>query len=120
MPKRCIIYSAVASQDLQLQYCAACQSAFYCSRAYQTRDWKKQHWQICKLLNVRHGNTQVRTGGHTRLSIASKELFEVGQARILDRDMKRFFKLFQESTFEGSQVAARKMKKIAKGQGKYN
>jgi hypothetical protein len=62
---------------------------------------------------------QARTGGHTRLSIASKELFELGQ-RTLDEDMKRFFRLFQESTFEGSQAAARKMKKIAKGQGKHN
>jgi hypothetical protein len=34
--------------------------------------------------------------------------------------MKRFFKLFEESTFEGSRAAARKMKKIAKRQTKHN
>jgi hypothetical protein len=38
----------------------------------------------------------------------------------LDEDMKRFFNLFQESTFEGSRAAARKMKKIAKRQTKHN
>jgi hemerythrin len=115
MPKCCIICGAEASQDLQLQYCAQCQSALYCSRTCQRRDWNKQHQQICKLLNVGHEDMQVRTDDHTHLSIASKKAFEVGE-RIPDEDMKRFFNLFQESTFEGSQTAARKMKKIAEGQ----
>ena len=112
MPMTCINCKAVASPDHRLQYCAGCQSALYCSRACQKEDWKKQHQQICKLLNVGHGDTQVRTGGHKRLSITSKELFELGQ-RILDEDIR--FKL-EESTFERSQAAARKMKKIAKRQ----
>jgi hypothetical protein len=43
-----------------------------------------------------------------------------GVQRNLPEDMKKFFKLFQESTFEGSQAAARKMKKIAKGMTKRN
>jgi hypothetical protein len=34
--------------------------------------------------------------------------------------MTRFFKLFKESTFEGSQAAVRKMKEIAKRQDKHN
>jgi ankyrin repeat protein len=38
----------------------------------------------------------------------------------LGEDDKRFFKLFEESTFEGSRAAARKMKKIAKRQTKNN
>jgi hypothetical protein len=48
-----------------------------------------------------------------------KEAFETYK-RSLDEDMERFFKLFEESTFEGSQAAARKMKKIAKRQTKSN
>jgi hypothetical protein len=60
---------------------------------------------------------QVRTNAQESLSIKSKEAFEVGE-RDLNEDMKKFFKLFQESTLEGSQAAARKMKKIAKRQNK--
>jgi hypothetical protein len=60
---------------------------------------------------------------HTDRSIELKELFERGE-HVLDEDGnedgKRFFKLFQESTFEGSRAAARKMKKIAKIQNKPN
>jgi hypothetical protein len=37
---------------------------------------------------------------------------EAGQH--FDEGKKRFFKLFQESTFEGSRAAAQKMKKYAK------
>jgi hypothetical protein len=62
---------------------------------------------------------QVRTDTHTRRFIAVKEHFEGGE-RSLTEDIKQFFKLFQESTFEGSQAAARKMKKIARRQTKYN
>jgi hypothetical protein len=39
------------------------------------------------------------------------ELYEVVE-RSLDEDGRRFFKLFTESTFEGSKAAARKMKEI--------
>jgi hypothetical protein len=62
---------------------------------------------------------EVRNNEHTARSITSKEQFE-GIERAFDEDQKRFFKLFQESTFEGSQAAARKMRKIAKRQTKYN
>jgi hypothetical protein len=120
MPKSCIVCSAVASPDLQLQYCAACQSALYCSKACQRKDWKeKQHRQICKLLNVGHGDRQVRTDAHTRQTDQLKEDFERFE-RSLPEHMKRFFKLFEESTFEGSRAAAQNMKKIAKHQTKNN
>jgi hypothetical protein len=98
-----------------LQYCAACQSAVYCSKACQRKDWKKQHKQICKLLNVGHGDMQVRCKIHTDRQIHTKETFESGQ-RNLNEDMERFFKLFEESTFYGSQTAAREMTKITKRQ----
>jgi hypothetical protein len=113
----CIICSAVASPDLQLLCCADCQSAVYCSKDCQRIDWKKQHKKICKLLNVGHGDMQLRNSVHESQKIACKEYFERNE-RNLREDMKQFFKLFQESTFEGSQAAARKMKKIAKRQNK--
>jgi hypothetical protein len=59
---------------------------------------------------------QLRNDFHTGQSNARKEKFEM-----LERshgDVKRFFKLFEESTFEGSRAAAREMKKIAKQQTK--
>jgi ankyrin repeat protein len=62
---------------------------------------------------------QVRTPVHTNQSNLSKEFFEKGE-RCMGGDEKRFFKLFQESTFEGSRAAAREMKKIAKRQTKQN
>jgi hypothetical protein len=105
-----------SSKD-QLNYCSICQSTLYCSQVGQGKDWKKQHKKICKLLNVGHGEMQVRTVNHTRLSPYMEEVFERGQ-RSLDEDGKRFFKLFEESTFERSQAAARKMEKIAKRQAK--
>jgi hypothetical protein len=119
MPKSCIVCSAVASPDLQLQYCAQCQSALYCSKTCQRKDWKKQHKQICKLLNVGHGDMQIRTDIHTSRSIELKESFErIGHR--LPEELKRFFKLFEESTFEGSRAAAREMKAFAKRQCKNN
>jgi hypothetical protein len=117
MPKSCIICSIEASPDVLLQYCARCQSAMYCSKACQRIDWKKQHKQICKLLNVGHGDMQVRSSVHESRKIELKEYFERNE-RNLREDMKQFFKLFQESTFEASQAVARKMKKIAKRQNK--
>jgi hypothetical protein len=119
MSKCCIICSAVASQDILLQYCAACQSAMYCSKACQRIDWKKQHRQICKLLNVGHGDMQVRDDTHTSHKIDLKESFERVE-RSLNDGMQNFFKLFQESTFEGSQAAALEMKKFAKRLNKYH
>jgi hypothetical protein len=102
---------------IQYWYCTACQSALYCSRACQRIDWKKQHKQICKLINVGHGDMQLRTNEHMRRSIALNENFEASE-RSLDEDGKRFYKLFEESTFEGSPAAARKMKNIAKRKNK--
>jgi hypothetical protein len=82
MPKSCIVGRAVASQDILLQYCDACQSALYCSKACQRIDWRqKQHRQICKLLNVGHGDMQVRTDHHTQVSIDLKEMLEEGKGR---------------------------------------
>jgi hypothetical protein len=117
MPKSCIICNAVASLDLELQYCAQCQSALYCSKACQREDWKKQHKKICKLLNVGHGDMQLRADEQINRTNAFKEQFERGE-RSLDEGMKQFFKLFEESTFEGSWAAAKKMKKYAKRQTK--
>jgi hypothetical protein len=120
MPKSCIVCSAVESlPDLQLQYCTQCQSALYCSKTCQRKDWKKQHKKICKFLNVGHGGMQIRNDIHTSNQIEVKDAFEVTQ-RSLDEDDKRFFKLFQESTFEGSRAAALEMRKIAKRTTEYN
>jgi hypothetical protein len=119
MPKSCIICSAVASPDIMLQYCAACQSALYCSKACQRIDWRvKQHKKICKMLNVGHGDRQVRTDNHTRKQNESKSHFESNECSLRGSD-RRFFKLFEESTFEGSGAAALEMKKYAKRQDKY-
>jgi hypothetical protein len=60
---------------------------------------------------------QVRTVDHTSRPMRLREGFERAERR-LDRDDKRFYELFQESTFEGSQAAAQKMKKYAKRQNK--
>jgi hypothetical protein len=117
--KSCIICKAVDSPTFQLQYCDACQSAVYCSRVCQRKDWKKQQKKMCKHFNMGHGDTQVRTCTHTSRSIEVKESFETGEGS-LDEDGKRFFKLFQESTFEGSQAAALEMMNIAKRQTKRN
>jgi hypothetical protein len=119
MPKSCIVCRAVASQDVLLQYCDACQSAMYCSRTCQRKDWKKQHKQICKFINKGHGDLQVRDNWHIDHSKALKERFELCERKI-GEGMKRFFKLFQESTFEGSRDAAQKMRKYAKRQIKQN
>jgi hypothetical protein len=112
MPKSCIVYNAVVSQDIVLQYCFACQSALFCSKPCPTKDWKKKHKKMCKLVNVGHGDMQVRTDKHKRLSIDLKEQIERYE-RSIDKDGKRFFKLFRESTFERSQAAAVEMTKIA-------
>jgi hypothetical protein len=61
----------------------------------------------------------VRRKVHTSRSIKTKEAFEEGK-RILEEDDKEFFKLFEESSFEGSRAAARKMKAFAKRETKHN
>jgi hypothetical protein len=119
MPKSCIVCSAVASLDLQLQYCAQCQSALYCSETCQRKDWKEQHKKICKLLIVGHGGMQIRTEQHKKQKATLEEAFERNTNTLNEGD-KRFFKLFEESTFEGSQATAQKMKKYAKRQTKLN
>jgi hypothetical protein len=60
---------------------------------------------------------QMRTDTHTSWSTELKERFESAE-RSLPEELKAFFKLFQESTFEGSQAAARKMKAFANMQTK--
>jgi hypothetical protein len=119
MLRCCIICRAQASPDLELQYCSVCQSTLYCSEACQRQDWRKRHKKICKLLNVGHLDMQVRSEEHTRRSIDLKEGFE-RYKRNLDVEDKLFYKLFEESAFEGSRAAARKMMKIAKRQIKHN
>jgi hypothetical protein len=120
MPKSCIVCSAVESlPDLQLQYCTQCQSALYCSKTCQRKDWKKQHKKICKFLNVGHGGMQIRNDIHTSNQIEMKDAFEVTQ-RYLDEDGKRFFKLSQESTKDGIRAAALEMRKITKRTTEYN
>jgi hypothetical protein len=116
MPKSCIICKVEASPDVMLQYCDACNSALYCSKACQRKDWKEhQHKQLCKLINVGHGDRQIRRDRHTDGLKARHECFVLEQG-YLDEEMQGFFNLFQESTFEGSQDAAREMKKSAKRQ----
>jgi hypothetical protein len=60
---------------------------------------------------------QMRRPIHTNRSTETKEKFEIFE-RSFDEVVKRFFKLFEDSTFEGSRAAARKMGKIAKQQTK--
>jgi hypothetical protein len=60
---------------------------------------------------------QLRSDYHERCRTFLKERFE-GEKLSLDKDMKLFFKLFEESTFEGSQAAAQNMIKIAKRKNK--
>jgi hypothetical protein len=78
-----------------------------------------QHKQICKHLNVGHGDRQVRTIVHANKIIAVNEHY-VEVARSLDEDDERFVELFEKSTFEGSQAAALEMEKIAKQKTKQN
>jgi hypothetical protein len=72
---------------------------------------------MCKLLNVGDGGMQVRRDAQTSLSSQLEEDFERHKNSIYEGD-KIFFKLFQESTFEGSRAAALKMKKYAKRHSK--
>jgi hypothetical protein len=60
---------------------------------------------------------QVRTPVHTSRQSELKECFE-GNERDFPEGVKRFFKLFEESTFERSQATAQSMTKFAKRQTK--
>jgi hypothetical protein len=95
-----------------------CKSVLYCSKICQKQDWK-QYKQICKFLCVGDGAMQLRSDDHVEGSIANRVLFEEDKHRF-DEDGKRFFKLFIESTLEGSQAAAQTMTEIAARQNKYN
>jgi hypothetical protein len=91
MSKLCIVCKAGASPDLQLQYCANCQSALYCSKACQRNDWKNQHKKICKIINVGHGDLQVRDDVHTERAIMFKQQFE-DEHNSLEGGGRRFYK----------------------------
>jgi hypothetical protein len=112
MPKTCCTCNVVVSEAAPLLCCIACRSAMYCSKVCQKQDWKRRHKKICKSLNVGEGALQVRASHHLANAVGQKDGFEENERRLND-NMKEFFKLFKESTLEGSQAAARKMKKIA-------
>jgi hypothetical protein len=61
---------------------------------------------------------QVRTSIHMNRSVALKEQCNREERRLVDKQDGRFFKLFQESTEDGSRAAALKMRKIAELQNK--
>jgi hypothetical protein len=82
-------------------------------KACQRTDWRPRHKEICKLLNVGHGDMQVRNEEHASQAVDRKEEFERNE-HSLTEEMKEFFKLFKESTFGGSRVAALEMEDIAK------
>jgi hypothetical protein len=117
MTKSCIVCRVEASPDLKLQYCAGCQSALYCSKACQTKDWKDQHKKICNLLNVGHGDMQVRTVAHMSRQTALNEGFERSKQKLTTR-WKDFFERFEKSTFEKSQAMAQSMTNFARTQTK--
>jgi hypothetical protein len=112
MSKSCLNCKAAASTDVPILCCGACRSAVYCSKVCQRKDWKEgEHKKICKYLNVGEGAMQVRHPIHMEhLAELAKRFKE--EERNLGKDGKQFFKYFTQSTFEGSQAAARKMKKI--------
>jgi hypothetical protein len=110
MSKSCCLCSVVASEGVTFSYCAACQSVMYCSKICQKKDWKA-HKKICKSLNAGDGAMQVRDSQHLVNAAKAEEIFREMEHDSCE-DGKRFFKLFKESTFEGSKAAARKKKKI--------
>jgi hypothetical protein len=118
MPKTCLNCKAVALKDVPILCCGACRAAVYCSKVCQKKDWK-EHKKICKSLNVGEGAMQVQYPVHMTCAAKLDGICE-GVEHSLNDDMKRLFKLFTESTLEGSQAAARKMKKIAYRHTKYN
>jgi hypothetical protein len=120
MTKSCFTCKAVVSTDVPTLTCGACRSAVYCSQVCQKEDWKEgEHKKICKYLNVGEGGMQVRLPVHMKNAAGLEDAFKESERR-LDDNMKRFFKLFKESTLEGSQAAAREMTTIADRQTKHN
>jgi hypothetical protein len=119
MPESCIMCSAVASTRLQILYCDACQPAMYCSKALSEEGLEAAAQANLQASQQGDGDIQVRHEQHTSLSVNLKEVIERNEGSLTE-DTKRFFKLFEESTFEGSRAAAQKMKKIAKRQTKRN
>jgi hypothetical protein len=120
MPKSCFTCNAVASEGVTFSYCGVCQSVMYCSKVCQKKDWKEgEHKKICKYLAGGDGAMQVLSDIHMQEAAEREEQFRDTE-RSLDEEGKRFFKLFTQSTFEGSQAAARKMKKIGIKQSKCN
>jgi hypothetical protein len=121
MPNKCFTCNAAESEGVKFSYCGACQSVLYCSKVCQKEDWKEgEHKKICKSLkNAGDGAIHVRRPGHERNATEQEEEFREME-HSFDEDMKRFFKLFKESTFEGSKAAAENMKKIAARQTKCN
>jgi hypothetical protein len=118
MSKSCCLCKTVESKYIPILCCGACQSVLYCSKVCQKEDWKA-HKKICKSLNVGDGAMQVRIPVHMKNAAEAEANFEEIE-QTLDEDCKQFFKLFTESTFEGRQAAARKMKKIARRLSKNN
>jgi hypothetical protein len=107
MSKSCFTCKA----HVVVKCCSKCQAVQYCSKSCQKKDWK-QHKQICQFLNVGDGAMQLQTDEQVAEFGKLEEHFQ-GAERGFDEDMKRFFKLFTESTLEGSKTAAREMKEIA-------
>jgi hypothetical protein len=111
MPKTCLNCKAVALKDVPILSCGACRSAVvYCCKTCQKKDWK-EHKKICKSLNIGEGAMQVQYPAHVKNAAKLDEIYDETELN-RDEDGKRFFKLFTESTFKGSQAATRKMKKI--------
>jgi hypothetical protein len=120
MPQSCFACKVVASKDVTLFCCGKCRSALYCSRVCQRIDWKQHgHKQICESLNVGEGAMQVWHSDYGERYTELKERFEL-EERNFGKEGERFFKHFIQSTFEGSQAAARNMKKIAMRHSKHN
>jgi hypothetical protein len=118
MPKSCFFCNVVVSGGATFSYCGVCQSVLYCSKVCQKKDWK-EHKKICKFLNAGDGAMQVRHPEHEGTAAWMKEGLRE-EERSFNDDIRQFFKLFTESTFEGSQAAARKMKKIVAREIKHN
>jgi hypothetical protein len=102
MPKSCFFCNVVVSGGATFSYCGVCQSVLYCSKVCQKKDWK-EHKKICKFLNAGDGAMQVRHSDHEDNVARMKEGLREAE-HVLNDDGRRFFKLFTESTFEGSQA----------------
>jgi hypothetical protein len=72
---------------------------------------------MCKLLNVGHGDMQVTTDSHRSRCIELEEALEA-EEHLMDPDTRRFYRLFQESTFGTSRAAAIEMTNMVNGESK--